>query len=337
MLKRSRLVPIGWALLVWLAVPDYSSPAADAPRGVETGYPHVILSNGTVRLTIYLPDAQKGFYRGARFDWSGMIGRAEMGGHTFFGPFRTPHQPEGSDYVVGPAEEFGMAAPLGYAEARPGETFLKIGIGWLEKIEEPRYRFSYPYTIRQPGIWRIRRGRSWIEFQQEIPTERGWGYRYTKRIALEGRQPAFTLRHTLKNTGTRPVETDQYGHNFILIDDEPVGISYRLRFPFRAPEKQPLKEVAEIDGQELRFLHDLGPSDWLFTVLQGLRGTPADFENRKTGAALRLKGDTAPSEFRFYAARTAACPEPFLALKLAPGEEKRWTVRYDLSVRKGSR
>jgi hypothetical protein len=330
-----------WTLLALLAlcfaVPR-AAVAGDA-RGTAAsvrtgqGYPQRALSNGVVRLNLYLPDARKGFYRGARFDWSGMIARAEYRGHTFFGPFRTPHQPEGTDFVVGPAEEFGMAAPLGYAEARVGETFLKIGVGLLEKIEEPQYRFFHPYTIRRPGTWKIRSGRSWIEFQQEMAAA-GWGYRYTKRVALVGKTPAFTIHHRLRNTGTRRIETDQYGHNFIAIDDDPIGVNYRLRFPFRAPEQQSLSGIAAVEGNEIRFTGTLGPDQSLFTRLAGLRGTAADYEtlveNLKTGAAIRITSDVAPAEFRFYAARTAACPEPFLALNLAPGEEKTWTVRYDL-------
>jgi hypothetical protein len=36
---------------------------------------------------VTLPDAQKGFYRGTRYDWSGIVTSLEWGGHVFFGPF----------------------------------------------------------------------------------------------------------------------------------------------------------------------------------------------------------------------------------------------------------
>ena len=35
--------------------------------------PQAQISNGTVRATVYLPDAEKGYYRGTRFDWAGVI------------------------------------------------------------------------------------------------------------------------------------------------------------------------------------------------------------------------------------------------------------------------
>ncbi len=59
-----------------------------------------------------------------------MIGRVDWSGHTFFGEWKqSRHDPNGSDDVVGSAEEFGMSAPLGYADAKPGETFIKIDVG----------------------------------------------------------------------------------------------------------------------------------------------------------------------------------------------------------------
>ena len=35
--------------------------------------PHVQISNDLMQVTLYLPDAANGFYRGTRFDWSGVV------------------------------------------------------------------------------------------------------------------------------------------------------------------------------------------------------------------------------------------------------------------------
>src|SRR6266481_2350127 len=51
--------------------------AADSPPAAQ-------ITNGSVRLRVYLPDAKTGFYRGTRFDWAGVIGSAEYAGHDFF-------------------------------------------------------------------------------------------------------------------------------------------------------------------------------------------------------------------------------------------------------------
>ena len=47
--------------------------------------PEAIISNKQIRVKMYLPDPVNGFYKGARFDWSGIIDKVEFGGHTFYG------------------------------------------------------------------------------------------------------------------------------------------------------------------------------------------------------------------------------------------------------------
>ena len=94
-------------------------------------HPSTVIAKDGLQLTIYLPDAQKGFYRSVRFDWSGMIAKAEYNGHTYFGPWRTPHDPEIYENGIGPAEEFGLEEdPPLFADAAEGETFVKIGVGY---------------------------------------------------------------------------------------------------------------------------------------------------------------------------------------------------------------
>jgi len=36
-------------------------------------YPHVVLTNGIIETSVFLPDAERGFYRSTRFEWSGMM------------------------------------------------------------------------------------------------------------------------------------------------------------------------------------------------------------------------------------------------------------------------
>src|SRR5512140_1642401 len=102
--------------------------------------PKAELTNGAVRVKVWLPDKANGFYRATRFDWSGMIDTLEFGGHRFYGAWFQRTDPKVHDFIydgadivagpctaaTGPAEEF---AELGFNEAQPGGTFLKIGIG----------------------------------------------------------------------------------------------------------------------------------------------------------------------------------------------------------------
>ena len=55
-----------WIALGVLFAPGVCSSASSAPEAEIT--------NGLIRARLYLPDAHAGFYRGTRFDWSGVIG-----------------------------------------------------------------------------------------------------------------------------------------------------------------------------------------------------------------------------------------------------------------------
>jgi hypothetical protein len=55
------------------------SLAAVSLTGAE--YPEAAISNGPISARLYLPDAAKGYYRGTRFDWSGVIYSLKYQGH----------------------------------------------------------------------------------------------------------------------------------------------------------------------------------------------------------------------------------------------------------------
>ena len=63
---------------IWIAL-----LAAGPPQIVALEPPKAEISNGQIRAVVYLPDAQSGFYRSTRFDWSGIVGSLKFGGHEY--------------------------------------------------------------------------------------------------------------------------------------------------------------------------------------------------------------------------------------------------------------
>ena len=108
------------------------------------------------------------------------MARASLGGHTFYGPWKPTHDPGNPEDALGTAEEFGnpgsesKSPPLGFTEAKPGERFVKIGVGVLQKPDAQPYQFSRAYPVVRFGTWTVRHGLDWIEFTQEL-AEGGWG------------------------------------------------------------------------------------------------------------------------------------------------------------------
>ena len=121
----------------------------------STEYPSAKITNGLITATLHLPDAQNGYYRGTRFDWSGVMPSLEYKGHQYFGLWNpAPYDPQLHDAITGPVEEF---TAVGMEEAATGGEFVKIGIGSLVKPDEKAYTFVRNYEIKNPGTWTVKK------------------------------------------------------------------------------------------------------------------------------------------------------------------------------------
>ncbi len=304
----------------------------------QATYPMLTLQNKELKMRLYLPDAEVGFYRGVRFDWSGIIERVEYAGHRFYAPWRTPHDPTGNDFVSGPAEEFGMDNPMGFSEVKEGESFVKIGVGLLRKGDRDKYRFMGGFELIRAGEWKIEHGDTWVDFHQDFKGERGWAYRYYKRVELAADRPGFNIVHRLENTGEKKIDINHYNHNFTLIDGVPYGPDYSVEFPFTAPEPKAMRDslgffrenrivaARPLEGKSLSTLVHPGPGPVAYNA--------GKVRNNKTKAEVSFKGDTPIIKYNFWSVETAACPEPFIGIVLEPGQVQEWTNEYTLAVDK---
>ena len=298
-------------------------------------FPEAQISNGAITAKLYLPDAEKGYYRGTRFDWSGQISSLKTKNHEYFGQWFEKYDPKLHDAIMGPVEEFvtGDGSSVGYDEAPVGGTFVRIGVGSVRKPEEQRYNRFKTYEIVDPGRWTIRRGKDRIEFIHELTDASGYSYRYSKLIRLQGDKPEMTIEHRLKNTGKKPIPTMQYNHNFFVLDNAPTGPDTIVRFPFALKPKAELAAgFGEIRDGQIAYLKELPKGPSVFSELEGFGPTAKDFdirvENRSTGAGVRIQGDQPISKIVFWSIRTTVCPEAYIDVSVPPGDEKRWTYRY---------
>jgi hypothetical protein len=322
--------------LVFLFGPELSWCAQTVPGAnatTEGKYEEVTLKNSWLKVRLYLPDSNKGYYRGTRFDWSGLISRVEFGNHTFFCEFKQEHDPLNHDDICGTAEEFGIESAPSYAQAGPGEPFIKIGIGVLERADKAEYQFWRRYKIQMPGEWRITRGADRIAFEQKLTGLKGWAYDFTKIIQLAADAPALKITRRLTNTGTETIDTDHYGHNFLRIDNVAEGTNYTLQFPFepRFGTDSKTQGCLEIKGRSLVFTNNLAPDKAIWVRLEGFQ-KQEDHEikvvNHLTGATMTITGDQPLSKLVLYSSGSVLCPEPFVKLKIPPGQTREWSTTY---------
>jgi hypothetical protein len=297
-------------------------------------FPQAEISNSRVRARLYLPDAKDGYYRGTRFDWSGVIASLECDGHSYFGKWFERYDPKLHDAITGPVEEFFTnGAGLGYHEAKPGESFVKIGVGALRKPNEPGYSSFNSYDIVDSGKWTVKKGTDWIEFTHQLRDTAGYAYTYRKTLRLPQNKAELLLEHSLKNTGRKPISTHAYNHNFFMLDNQPSGPDFVVKFPFDLRATADLKGLAEIRGKELVYLQELQQGQTVFTNLEGHGRGAQDYdirvENRKTGAGVRQTGNRPLSKVVFWSIRSNISPEPYIEVQIQPGREEKWRIQYE--------
>lgn len=301
-----------------------------------TGFPEAEITNGLIKAKLYLPDSEKGYYRATRFDWSGVIASLEYSGHNYFGVWFPKYDPKLHDSITGPVEEFrtGLSA-LGYEDAKPGGTFIRIGVGVLRKPVEPGFGQFNTYEIVDPGKWTVHSTADSVEFVHEVgdPTS-GYAYRYRKTVRLSKDKPQMVIEHTLENTGRRPIVTNVYSHNFYVIDGQPSGPDVTLKFKFNVKTARDVSGLAVAQGRELHYLRPVKPEgESLFSELEGYGPTADDFdirvENKKAGAGVRLTGDQPLWKLVLWSISTVVCPEPFIIMNIEPGQKSLWRLTYD--------
>ena len=311
--------------------------------------PQTELSNGALRVKVYLPDSTNGFYRGTRFDWSGMIDSVVYAGHRYYGPWFQRTDPkvrdfvyQGSDIVAslctaatGPAEEFSTNnKTLGFDEAKPGGTFVKIGAGVLRRPDAAEYDHYRLYEIVDSGKWKTKLTRTSADFRQQVDDrESGYGYEYRKTLRLAGSGPEMKIEHTIRNTGSKPISSRVYNHNFLVVDGQAPGPDLTISTPFDIHSEQPPDpKVAEIRGREIHYRKTLEGEERAVTQMAGFGKDSSDYDlrvvNTKTGAGVRITADRPLARLALWSIRAVMAVEPFIDFTIQPGESYSWTLTY---------
>ena len=303
-------------------------------------YPSHTIKTDQLSVKVFLPDEKKGFYRGTRFDHAGVC-TVMFGKHTVFGPWKDKHNPENNDDIVGPVEEFGSmyTGPLNYKEAKVGETFLKIGVGELEKPKEDGYRFYNNYKVAKAGEWNIATKDTKVTFTQKLTTQYGYAYTYSKILLVDG--ASLRILHVLENTGKKTIDTDVYNHNFFNVNGGTIGNTDSIEFPFTPKDTKPNdwnQKATTLDKNLLKFTseHGAGGKSVMYEFEgfdpKSVKQAGFTYKHGKSGMTVKATGDLPLSRFNVWAISTTACPEPFHQLSIEPGRKATWSWKYDFSV-----
>jgi len=310
------------------------------------------IGNASLQLRFELP-ATAGSYRGTRFDWSGMVRSLRVRGHEVYGPWfdsidpethnnvqRT--RPDGSGEVVtgiassgqGPAEEFLTDdKALGFDAAAPGGLFLKIGVGVLRRPDAEPYDRYRAYEIVDGGRWTTRVGKDQVTFRQVLAnTASGYGYVYTKTMQIARDRPVLVIRHTLRNTGAKPLVTSVYDHNFFATG-RATDAGFRLVAPWPVTaEAISRPDLVRVSGHTFEILGRYAPTDMTAIWLSGFDTTPRDYafrvEDAHSGLGYSVQGDRPLERLMTWTIWSNLSVESFIRLNAEPGKEESWSYTY---------
>ena len=297
-------------------------------------YPTKVLTNNVLTAHVLIPNAEHGYYRSTRFDWSGIIAQVEYQGHTYFQEWQdyngtiTPgkHDPLNAGTATGTAEEF--RDPQGFTEARAGEPFLKIGVGVLEKANDSAYHWDYPYKFIEKGQWDIETTKNSIRFTQKFTTTFGYAYHYEKNIVLVENKPEIKINHCLKNIGTKDMFINPYCHNFFMFDNQPINTDYRIEFPKPITLIKGFDSRVTIQENQLKLNESLSDDDWTGGHIDPGLTKEYVLSNNKTKTAVKVISDVNHGPFYIHLTEQSFCPEPMVEFSIKPNEESKWTRVY---------
>lgn len=289
--------------------------------------PH-ILKNKNLEIHIDLPSEN---YNASRFDWTGKIVKVAFQNDQLSSmerhDFKNEHQ-QGKGFY----NEFGIDTALGFEETAIGGWFHKIGVGLLKK-EDAMYNCDKNLEIK-PAEFKIIAKSNSLLINCYSESINGYSYVLKKEMLIKNNN--FIINYDLKNTGEKDIITDEYVHNFTIINKELIGNNYILKFPF---ELKPLQFIETVNpeqkvkiGQNTITFSDTLKDVVFFSNLSGFKNVDAQWEliHLKSNIGIKEKGSFQTNKVNLWGAKHVISPELFFSISVEPGQSTQWSRTYTM-------
>ncbi len=288
----------------------------------------ILLDNGTLRVEMCTPGEHPS--DGSRFDRAGFITEVVLKNEMHFCASENRNNNHPTTHGRGLCCEFRYN---GWADAKVGERYPKIGVGLILKEDEESYAFYKKYDIHPYPV-------EWTETENAVEFRTGalpcCGVAVTqyKKISIEGN--TLTIDCELTNVGEKPLETGEYCHNFINIDGYAIGPEYRLDLPcmkdfgheavINRYTQAPSNLIA--DGKGFTFSGYDGKIIITSVSTDGMSSEMPfrwSLSNKAAKAGIYAEDFYTPSSVTFWITDHLFSPEFIQTISLAPGETAKWT------------
>lgn len=218
-----------------------------------------------------------------------------------------------------------------------GEWFFKPGVGLVRQTADFQ-RFNifgtyevqpFPITVEQPS-------NDTIIFNQTGPAHNGYAAKICKTYQLKNNQLILDIE--VKNTGIEILYLSEYQHNFISLEQKPVGPGYALELPcdknIKNLEQATLRQGDEYPMDSIVSVHDKNVN-WISSAENRILyhesydvdcTTPAywTLSHKNSPVSVTEETDFSPSMIIVWSVEHCICAELYYNAKILPGNTAHW-------------
>ncbi len=206
-------------------------------------------------------------------------------------------------------------------------------LGMLKK-DDGAYDFLKSYSII-PLDFQIRENAQSLYLESSTPELNGYAYVLRKRISLT--QMGFTIEYELLNSGSEPLITNEYVHNFVSANGHLIDDQYQLQFPFSLNSDE-FDEVINPDNLlniNMNSISFRGNPETPFFIsnLSGGKLVNASWEliHKKLNIRISESGSFKTNKVNLWGWKHVISPELFHKINLKPGQTERWSRNFKIS------
>lgn len=225
----------------------------------------------------------------------------------------------------------------GAAEAvRAGEWFCKPGVGMLRQTEDHKpYDMWQVYEIR-PFTVEVRHREKEMIFRQKAIICGGYGIDIEKAFRLEGNR--LILDIFARNAGRKSCVLQEYQHNFLSLENNPVGPGYVLQVPCDGDlkriegrtllqgDERPMPSAVRVQDDRVHWAEKMDRLV-LYHRSENVRikaNHMWKMQHVKSKISVQEQVSFCPSRIDVWAVEHCICPEFYHRVQLAPGELAHW-------------